>query len=238
MWSYLERTVKVAQGVLVCLVLLRGYSLLGNLQQETTERRAVVASVPPLLQDQAGKVAQVVTSELRETRKMLRDEAKATREAAHVELAAITGVVDRRAGEIVGVVDRHLGAADKTLAEAGKTLAEADKLLARYASIPDEAAYANRWLWDCQQFSGCLQSQTLALVGSARATLGAVAKAAPDVTESVRQSSVAVAEGVPAIVQDSHGFVENMRKLTTRKWYDRLLGVGVASGMTLVGVTK
>lgn len=231
MWSYLERTVKVAQGVLVCLVLLRGYSLLGNLQQETTERRAVVASVPPLLQDQAGKVAQVVTSELRETRKMLRDEAKATREAAHVELAAITGAVDSRAGEIVGVVDRHLGAADKTLAEA-------DKLLARYASIPDEAAYANRWLWDCQQFSGCLQSQTLALVGSARATLGAVAKAAPDVTESVRQSSVAVAEGVPAIVQDSHGFVENMRKLTTRKWYDRLLGMGIASAMPLVGVTK
>lgn len=231
MWSYLERTVKVAQGVLVCLVLLRGYSLLGNLQQETTERRAVVASVPPLLQDQAGKIAQVVTSELRETRKLLRAEAKATREAAHVELAAITGVVDSRAGEIVGVVDRHLGAADKTLGEA-------DKLLARYASIPDEAAYANRWLWDCQQFSGCLQSQTLALVGSARATLGAVAKAAPDVTESVRQSSVAVADGVPAIVQDSHGFVENMRKLTTRKWYDRLLGVGVASGMTLVGVTK
>jgi hypothetical protein len=32
-------------------------------------------------------------------------------------------------------------------------------------------------LWDCHEFAGCLQSQTLALLGAARHTLGSVSRA-------------------------------------------------------------
>lgn len=216
-----EKLLKVVQGCILCILLWRGVVLVDSLQQETTERRALVAMAPAALKEQAG----ILAGEIRKTRSLIKSEIGETRAASLLAVRELAGVVDHRAESIEAKVDSHLSHLD----------AGAVHLMERYERLPEEAAYANRWLWDCSEFSGCLQSQTLALVGSARATMGAVAKAAPDVAESVRTTTTAVAEGVPAIVEDSHQVVGNVKRLTTRRWYDRLLGVGA---IAITGVLK
>ncbi len=114
---------------------------------------------------------------------------------------------------------------EKLLAELHPVLQRTESLLATYEALPDRAAYANRWLWDCENYPACLQSQALALVGSARYTMGQIAKSAPKVATAVE----ATAQSAAATAQASAATANQVQQLTKPgpKWL-RYLGIGAS----------
>jgi len=110
-------------------------------------------------------------------------------------LLIAVGMLDRRIGQGLQISDAQLAG---FRADVKPTLVNAAALEATYTALPDRLAYANRWLWDCHEFSGCLQSQTLALVGSTRYTLGRVAKASDAFPELV--------QGIGGMAADGHAW--------------------------------
>jgi len=85
-------------------------------------------------------------------------------------------IADRRIGEVTTPLGRQINELGAT---ANGTLLRSQSLIGRYERIPDDVALNTRPLWDCREYSGCVTSQSLALIGSARATLGVVARNAP-----------------------------------------------------------
>jgi hypothetical protein len=161
--------------------------------------RSTVIQVPEVLRSELAATRTQLMGEADLLRTDVRTQADAVRTAAVVEIQATRKVAEERLLDLSLLADnrllsieRLLGAefqtANASIAEAvkvrqdlGPLLASSARLMDTYAAVPDRLAYANRWLWDCHDFSGCLQSQTLALVGSTRYTLGKVAKASDEI---------------------------------------------------------
>lgn len=223
----LKDTLKVLVLAALFVALLRAAALLTVLADETQARQQVVSALPAMVSQESAKL-----------RADLRAEIRATRVATLLEARKLASIVDHRLDSLQAAADHRLESmelkADQHLASIDHVAAGATQLMARYEAVPDQMAYANRWLWDCQNFSGCLQSQTLALMGSARATMGAVAKATPEIAKDAGTASSAFAIGFPKIVNNTEAATENFKRLTTRRWYDRLLGVGATAATTTV----
>jgi hypothetical protein len=139
-----------------------------------------------LTQQLGAEVAELRRGALEEIaalRRDLRREVQATRAAAVHE---ITETRETARAELQAT-------RAEVLAEVRPAVQEAVRTMSTYQALPDRLAYANRWLWDCENYAGCLQSQTLALVGSARYTMGQIAKAAPQVAGAVERAAEASA---------------------------------------------
>jgi hypothetical protein len=204
----------------ICLGLLtyRTLALLDDVRLELKATAAVMRAAPDRL---TAAARDELDTTRRETLAEARRQGDLLRNQLDTRLASIEAKADTHAGALVGSVSTV----------AGQYGALAD----RYRAIPDQAAYANRWLWDCGHYSACLQSQTLALTGSARVTLGSVARAAPSVAASVQKSSEAFAAGFPRIVDNTDGVLDNVRRLTKPHWYDRLINGGITAGIFAIG---
>lgn len=179
--------------------------LLVELQRETAIRTAVTARLG---------------EEITELRRGLLEEAAALRRDARAEISALRRDARLEVAALRESADRQLTAAlaqtDALRQDVAPVLEEARLLLSEYRGLPDRAAYATRWLWDCETYSGCLQSQTLALVGSARFTLGQVARAAPRIAEAAERA----AESSAAATDELRQTAANLKTVTSpgRKW--------------------
>lgn len=238
----LNKILKSGSLVAFVVAMLTLSRLFYSLEVETRSRQAVVESLPAIVQSELAATREATFS-------LVDQHANRIEVLVNGRIYSLETVLDRHADRLETLASAQLDQTNATVAKlaadtttildsrTANVTANVGSLLARYEAIPTQAAEANRWLWDCKEFSGCLQSQTLALVGSARATMGAVAKAAPQVAESAVTSSTAFAEGFPVVVADVGQITENVKERTRVRWYDRLLGLG-ATGLlsTLIGV--
>lgn len=170
--------VKLCLAAALFAVLIEIALLAGALRHETEIRARVTAELPVLVDRHARLIRKEARQEIQETRKLLLREIADTRSDAMEAIRETSDKLDARLAETVAEF-RPL------LSDSQRLVRESQTLVASYSQLPDRLAYANRWLWDCENYSGCLQSQTLALVGSARHTMGQVAKAAPGIVESM-----------------------------------------------------
>lgn len=152
--------------------------LAGALRHEAEVRARVTEELPGLVERQLEGVRQDARQEIAATRAVLQAEIRSTRQEASVLLQQASDRIDARVSEAMEELK-------PLVADSRKLVQESQNLVASYSQLPDRLAYANRWLWDCENYSGCLQSQTLALFGSARYTMGQVAKAAPGIVASM-----------------------------------------------------
>lgn len=137
--------------------------------------------------------------------------------------------------EIKNALVPGLNSANQLIQTANTTTGQIGALAKNYSALPDRLAYANRWLWDCHEFSGCLQSQALGLVGSARYTLGKVARASDQFPALVTTFQVTNTQ-FAGIGTDVHHMTTEIDKryfmpqpLKTRIWH------GVEDGIALGG---
>ena len=148
------------------------------LREETEVRTEVTRQLPDLVRAELAQTRAAAIQEIETTRHELRQELRITRQQALVAVNTMTERLDRR-------LEMASAQLNPLIEDSRSLVQESQAAISVYSKLPDRLAYANRWLWDCENYSGCLQSQTLALVGSARYTMGQVAKAAPGMVSSM-----------------------------------------------------
>lgn len=202
---------KLAALIALSVALAGIYQLAAQLRTETMVRTAATYAIV----EEVSAFRVQLLAQVDRARQDLKNEIGATREAASSEIRATR----REAREEIAASRQQI------ISEIRPVLQRTESLLASYEALPDRAAYANRWLWDCENYSGCLQSQVLALTGSARYTMGQIAKAAPDVAASVK----ATAESTALAAQASAATAQQVKELTKPgpKWL-RWFGIGAS----------
>lgn len=196
-------------------------AFLGALTAWALQLREVTSALPEMLRAELqatrtqllGEVDLLradVRTEFGVSRSLLAGEVAATRSVAESRIVDLSLLADNRISSIERTLNAQLDQANAGIVaqvagmrqDLGPVLASSARLLDTYQAVPERLAYANRWLWDCKEFSGCLQSQTLGLVGSARYTLGKVARASDE---------------IPAMTQDFRGITGDVRRVAD-KW--------------------
>lgn len=135
-------------------------------------------------------------------------------------------VADKHAGVAIGRADARMGETvavlDATTAEITKPLVET---LATYQRIPAVVGERLDPWTNCVGNGACWQAQFTASLGSARYTMGQVARAAPSITESVKLSTLAAQQ----TAQSAAITAQNAAQITKPgpRWL-RYLGMGLS----------
>ncbi len=206
----------VAKKILVMLVLAAAAFALLSVSLLALEMRREVNGVRADLRAELQLTRDAAERQMIATRATLLEEVRSTRAAAERQIASTRADLLAELAATRDVARQELSAVRTDLQP---VLKESQALMAEYRGLPDRAAYATRWLWDCSEYSACLQSQTLALVGSTRYTMGRVAQAAPRIAAAVERaadSSVAATEdlrqtsaNLAALTRPSKGWIRH-----------------------------
>jgi len=157
---------------------------------------------------QVYRVPDRMVTEVQRTRTALQTEAQKTRTALQMELrdtrTALATEIDKTRKEALDRADRLVTASEGTLSKINDTLGSAQPVLANAASLTAQVDNAARPLLDCKGNGACLPAQTMALVGSARFTMGQIAKATPasaQATVKLQQHAAGIAEDVHKVTR-------------------------------------
>jgi len=153
--------------------------------------------------------------------------------------------------EIAGKLDEPLAAATETIVElAGvrtdlrEAIHDIQPILSNARLISNRLQETSDTLLDCRGNGACLPAQTLALVGSARFTMGQIARSAPEasraflgIEKSIHGSAKTFEVGFPIFVNNTNAITGNIATITKPKWWEAPLKAAVA-GAVVAGSLK
>jgi len=189
------------------------------------------------------QVPQIAQNEMQATRVLLKEQIDALRTETLGEVNKIHTGLNSSVIKIVDVADNRLGAiqkdtfsqvdtlnktVDRQLSETNKSV---NTLITAYADIPKTVGARFEPFTNCEANGLCWQNQAsdalLAIRTSSRATseaMGSITTTMPQIATNINVASSAFATDFPKITGNITSITGNINRLTTPKWYDRLLG--------------
>lgn len=148
-------------------------------------------------------------------------------------------------------VGSAIAAARDSLSEIQAAVHEARPAIADGAAAIARTREAADIMLDCKGHGACAPAAGLALIGSARYTLGQVARASPAAIKSfeaietaalgtsgaIERSAMTFEAGFPRIQENAEAITLNIRRITQPHWYDQVIK-GVAAGATAAAVLR
>lgn len=194
----LDTAIKIAKlGVLiVCLVV--GVSV----QALLSSANKVVDELPMMVFAEISAFRSDLRYEIGDTRKMIASELRKTRQDAGEHIAGSALMLDARLGSIEKRLDHRLESIQGDLkSEISTVSGQAVKTMAAYEAVPGTiGSRLDPWT-DCKGNGNCWQAQISGTMGSARYTLGQVAKVAPDMAKSAERSAQSTEKATQATAE-------------------------------------
>jgi hypothetical protein len=232
-WDDLVKICKSIMYLSLAVFLLAGAGAALSTGLMVFEAKKTVAALPALTQS-------TIQTEMKETRQLVRDELQSTRQTLVAVERNITTDVKDLGGTLIATVDQRAASLQTdVLAQVDKQLTETNKsvstLTTAYADIPKivGARYERDFnpYFDCKINGLCLQGQTSDTMFAVRAASKSTSEAMTSLSTTIpliagdfRVASNTFATDFPKITANVNGIAGNINKITTPKWYDRVLG--------------
>lgn len=181
--------------------------LLTALESETRARESVTRQLPEILHAEADLMRRDVVAQIAAVRGDIRAEVSATRQSLETLLDTHAARIESEAVAEMRQTRREL------LAETRPAVSGAVDLMAAYQAVPATVGARLEPWTECRGNGACWQSQITATLGATRATMGAVAKAAPGIAAAMDRSANSTEKATGATADAMRNIAEISRPL-------------------------
>ena len=210
---------KTVQQVLLCALLTALTALAGYTAMLIHAATVTVAAIPLEIAQTRRELLQEARATRRDVLTRTERQVAAMRSDAVAQFSEFRETADRRVGDTLARADAALETVNGLRRDLKPTL---DHSAAITAQVDDSLPL----FLDCDHNPDCMFNR---YVGASKGIEKAAANFG-QMSSDFRGALPEAIQGWQGIGDDVHGITGNVRKLTTPKWYDRLLGYGLSFG--------
>ena len=212
-------SMKTVQQVLLCALLTALTALAGYTAMLIHTATLAVAAIPREITETRSELLQEARAARRDVLARTERQVAAIRNDAVTQLAQIRETADRRVGDTLARADAVLDTVNGLRQDLRPTLEHS-------AAITGQVNDSLPLFLDCDHNPDCVFNR---YVGASKG----IEKAAGNfgqMSTDVRGALPRALDSWQGIGDDVHGITGNVKRLTTPKWYDRVLGYGLSLG--------